>query len=454
MNNHPQVYDVIIAGAGYAGLMAARELHRQGLSIRVLEARDRLGGRVHTRQLDADTYVDLGGQWIGPGQDRVYALAREYSIDTFRTYETGKSTLLFNGKHRTYRGLIPPLPLPALLNLDYAIKKINRMATRVPLARPWETPGASELDRITLTGWMNKHLPFAAARTFFRIASETIFACDPGEISLLQALFYIKSGKDLDTLINIGGGAQQDRFVGGAQQLADRMAEEFHAQIELASPVRAIIHEAEGVRVVSDTGSFQARRVIIALPPVLAARIDYQPAMPSRRVQFWQKWFMGSVIKAYAIYDRPFWRAHGLNGLAVGNQGYAQVTFDNSPADGKAGMLMGFVAGNQARVLQDLPEAERGALILREFAAYFGEEALEARQYLDKSWADEAWSQGCYVGHPAPNTLSVAGELIRRPEGRIHWAGTETAEAWNGYIEGAIRSGERAAQEVLEALTT
>lgn len=446
-------FDYIVVGAGYAGLIATRELLRAGKTVKLLEARDRIGGRVHTQQFD-DFYLDLGGTWIGPSQDKIYALCKEFGIETFKTYDEGKSTLVMDGKIKHYKGLIPPLPIPALLSLDGAIKKITKLSKTVNLERPWETPDAQKWDSMTLQTWMEKQMSISKARRLFRIASEAIFAAHPSDLSMLHAMFYTKSGRDFDTLMNVQNGAQEERIYGGAQTPANRLADTFPPDtLQLNAPVKAIIQTDEGVEVVGKNFSCKAQRVIVAIPPTLAGRIDYQPLLPANRDQLTQRIPMGSVWKCYAVYPKPFWRAKGLNGLSATDEGYVTVTFDNSPRDASKGIMMGFVLANQAKYFSLLSANERRETALQQFAAFYGDEALKPKLYLDKSWSEEEFSRGCYAGVMPTGAWTTLGKYLRQPCGRIHWAGTETSDVWNGYIDGAIRSGERAAAEVLRELS-
>ena len=450
MDNTP--YDTIIVGAGYSGLTAAKELVKAQKNVLLLEARDRVGGRVYTKTLDDGTYLDLGGAWIGPTQDHLYALAREYGVETFKTYDEGKSTQYFRGKIKQYSGLIPPLPVGALLSLDAAIKRMNKLSQTIDLAKPWQTPNAHHWDTMTLATWINQQMGFQTARDFFKIAAEAIWAAHPADISMLHALFYVKSGGNLEMLMNVKGGAQEERFSGGAQAIALKMAAEFADKIRLNAAVKAIVQTGDLVRVIGADFEYTAKKVIVAIPPVLAGRIDYQPLMPAARDNLTQRMPMGSVWKTYAIYDRPFWRDTGLNGLAATPEGYVTVTFDNSPKDGSKGILMGFVLGNQAKAFSELSPAQRQREALAAFTTFFGQKAQTPLQYLDHSWATEEWSRGCYAGIMPPGAWTSVGHALHQPVGNIHWAGTETSDIWNGYIEGAVRSGKRVAREILDRL--
>lgn len=449
MTERTTSYDVLVIGAGYAGLTATYELRKAGKNVLLLEARDRVGGRVWTQRFEDGSYVDLGGAWVGPTQDRLYGLAREFGVETFKTYDEGKSTQFFRGKVKRYKGLIPPLPLGALLSLDAAIKKMNKLAGTVNLAEPWKTPNARQLDSMTLASWMNNQMSFDVAKQFFKIAAEAIWAADPAEISLLHALFYTKSCRDLDTLMNVKNGAQEERFVGGAQTIADRMAATFSDRLVLNAPVKAIIQDGEQSKVLTERATYITKRVVVTIPPTLQNRIDFQPLLPAQRAQLIQRMPMGAVWKCYAIYEKPFWREQGLNGLAATPDGHVTVTFDNSPRDGSQGVMMGFVLGNQAKEFSTMADEDRKLSALHSFATFFGPEALKPVRYLDHSFLNEEWSRGCYAGVMGPGVWTTLGTALRNPVGRIHWAGTETSDIWNGYIEGAIRSGERVAKEVM-----
>jgi monoamine oxidase len=196
-------------------------------------------------------------------------------------------------------------------------------------------------------------------------------------------------------------------------------------------------------------GEVTARRVIVALPPALAGRIEYDPPLPSQRDQLTQRMPMGTVIKCIAVYDEPFWREDGLTGQAISLPGPAQVVFDNTPPNGSPALLA-FLEGKDARELAAVSEAERRDAVLRTFQRLFGRRAAHPTLYADKDWSSEPYSRGCYAGVFGPGAWTAYGRHLRGAVGRIHWAGTETATRWMGYMDGAIQSGKRAAAEVLQ----
>lgn len=444
--------NVVVIGAGLAGLTAARELVRAGVrSVVVVEARDRVGGRTFTRR-DGPLPLDVGGQWIGPTQDRIAALAGMLGIEVFKTYNTGVNVFFREGQRSTYEGAIPtgdPLALP---ELAAALQSLNDMARTVPTGAPWTAPRAAEWDGQTMETWKLANVQHPGARFLIDLGIEAVWACEPRDVSLLHVLFYIASAGNFEALINTAGGAQESRFVGGAQQVSLRVAEELGRRIVLDSPVRRIVRSRGKVRVESDRIVVRADRTIVAMAPAMCGRIEYLPGLPALRDQLTQRVPMGSVIKCQAVYDRPFWRDQNLTGQATSDVGPVKITFDNSPPEGTPGVLLGFVEGHEARVWGRRAPDERRQAVLGSLARYFGDEALAARDYVEMNWGEEAWSRGCYVGFTPPGVLLDYGEALREPVGPIHWAGTETATIWNGYMDGAVQSGERVAREVLDSL--
>lgn len=445
------MHDAVVIGAGLSGLCAARRLRDAGKSVAVVEARDRVGGRTLSRTLGRDV-IDLGGQWIGPTQDRVAALAEQLGVRTFPQHHEGRKVLAVDGAVKTYAGDIPSLPVASLIELQLTIWRLDALARRVPRRAPWLTRDAERLDGMTLEAWKRRHVRTRGARTVLDIATRAIFAAEPAELSFLHFLFYLRSGGGLMRLAQIRDGAQERRFVGGAQQLSERLAEPLGEALTLSSPVRAIEQSEAGVTVHAARGPIEARRAVVALAPALADRIELSPGPGALRDQLLQRMPMGSVIKCIAVYERPFWRERGLSGEAVCDEGPVRLAFDDSAHDGSQHALVAFVLGEAARTWSDRHPDERRAAVLGALARFFGPDAARPLTYVDHDWTKERYSAGCYVGIMPPGVMTTCGPALREPCGRIHWAGTETATEWNGYLDGAIEAGERAADEVVAAL--
>jgi len=463
---------VVVVGAGLAGLVAARELVENGIRPLVLEARDRVGGRLLNEEIGDGKIVEVGGQWIGPTQERIAALAAELGIATFPTHDEGRHLIELSGRTASYGGALTDAriglardlsraisPL-ALIDFEQARARLDRMARQVPLEAPWRAPQAAGWDSQTFATWVRRNARTAAARQLFELATEAVWAAEPADISLLHILFYIHSAGGFNMLLGTGGGAQQDRFHGGSQRIAELLAEALGPEgVRLRSPVRRIEHEKGGVVVHADRSAVEAgglavraRRAIVAVPPTLAGRISYDPPLPARRDQLTQRMPQGTVIKTMAVYERPFWREMGLSGQAASDGEPVRVVFDNSPPDGSLGILLGFLEGRLARRWGAREASERREAVLAGHVRLFGARAAKPERFIERVWAEEEWTRGCYGCLMTTGGWTEYGSALRTPIGPLHWAGAETATVWNGYMDGAVQSGERAASEVLAAL--
>ena len=383
----------------------------------------------------------------------MYELCREYGIEYFETYNQGKNILDLRGKIKAYTGVIPKIDLISLLNLDWVIRKMERIARQIDLNSPWSHPKAGEFDSQTLEDFLRRNSKTNACYQVIRVGCETIFACELNELSLLHALFYIKSGTSLDCLINIKNGAQLHRIKGGMQTIVNKMAEDFPENIRFNSPVRKIEKTDSGILVTSDSGSFTCEKVIFAVPPPLLGEIEILPGLSQEKKNLLQDYPMGRVGKCFMIYKTPFWRKSGFSGQAVsdGNTPF-QTLFDCSPANLNHGILMGFTIGNRAKTYFELSKEDRKSQMQSLLVSYFGKEAANAIRYEYFTMTDETWSRGCYAALMPKGAWTNFQDTYRKSADPFFFAGTEAATRWHGYIEGAVLAGEAAANEVILSL--
>lgn len=441
------VGDVIVVGAGFAGLSAARELTKFGHDVVVLEGRDRVGGRSYTTTI-AGVPVDLGGTFVGPTQDAVLKLAAELGCDTVPTHSRGKNLIDWHGRVRSYRSTIPKLSMIELFDVSRIQWRFERLSRLIPVTDPWSAPAAERLDRRSLDSWLRSVHANASTRNLMAIMSRVTWGCEPDEVSMLHAVRYVKAAGGLGPMLDVEGGAQQERFPAGTQQIAERMADDL--TVHLSTAVRRIAREGAGYRVDSDTGSWTAAAVIVAIPPAHRAAITFEPALSEDHRELIAHWPQGNLSKAYVAYEKPFWRAAGFSGEALSDEGPVFITFDVSPGDDGPGVLLGFT---DARTFDPLPPQQRRERAVRNFTALFGAAAAEPIDYVDHCWGAEPFAPGGPTAAVPPGSWSNYGHALRTPVEGVFWAGTETADEWTGFLDGAVRSGQRAAAEVRGYLT-
>jgi monoamine oxidase len=441
-------HDVVVIGAGLAGLTAARDLVGRGYDVTVLEGRDRVGGRTFSGTL-AGVPVDRGASFVGPTQDAVLKLAADLGCATTPTYHNGANLIRWRGRVQRYSGTIPKLGLIGLLDIGRIQWQFERIARDISITEPWKSKNAAKLDDISLGGWLRSIKASAGSRDLMAIMSRVTWGAEPDEVSMLHALRYVKTSGGLDRMLDVVGGAQQDHFPGGTHEMAQRIAAELGDRIRLSAKVSRIEWSESAVAVTSSAGVVDARRAIVAIPPAHRLDIDIAPALPIEYQQLSQRWPQGALTKSYAAYRTPFWRAKGLSGQALSDQGPVFITFDVSPETGP-GVLLGFT---DPRGFDALPEDQRRAQVLACFTALFGEDAAKPIDYLDQRWGAETFASGGPTAAVPPGSWTEFGGLLRTPVGPLHWAGTETADEWTGFMDGAVRSGQRAANEVARALT-
>lgn len=431
------IHDAIVVGAGLSGLVCARRLADAGADVLVVEARDRVGGRLLSGRLAGDV-IDLGGQWITSGQPRVLALAAELDAPTVRQAREGHMRLV-----EEPRGLFGQLA--AALATWRAIRRIRRTTRSIA-----DDDRAAAFDQITLEDWLARAIPNRTARERIALHAELVFAAAPADLSLLHYLSRLATTGDFGPSgPELPGGGREHRLADGAQILALRLAQRLGDRVALDQPILAIEDAGDHVVVRAAAHAHRARRLVLAVPPALARAIAIDLAPAARALA--EATRTGSVVKCFAAYDRPFWRDDGSSGEIYQPRGTVRATVEVVTAGGVPALLA-FVVGPAALGWAARDPTERRADILATLAAQFGAAAASPIEYVDVDWGADPWSAGCVAG-VGPNVLS-RGARWREPHGRIHLAGTESASSWPGYMEGAIEAGERAAAEVLAALHT
>jgi monoamine oxidase len=454
--------DVAVIGGGLSGLSAAKDLAAANRTFAILEARDRVGGRVLSANISGNKVQELGADYVGPTQDRVLALAAELGLPTYKTYIVGNSTFFRNGTVHHYKdqlGGIPPVGLDSLVELALFMNELNALASTVDLDAPWRTPNATALDSMTFQTYVESRVHTPDSRVLLDVAIPAILSTELKEPSLLYVLWYIAAAGNesgpgtINRLIGIDGAAQDSRLRGGTQLLATRLAENLGWEnIILSAPVRSVkLENNSRYTVSSENVTISARHVVVAMSPPLVNRIIFDPPLPAGRAQLNQRMPIGSLGKAIAIFERPWWRGQGLNAAGVSDTGAIRVTYDNTPADASFGALMGFIEADEMRKLDSVSEEEVKQQVQRSLTNLFGPLVKTATEILVQRWDLEEFSRGGPAAYMPPGVLTQYGSFLRAPVGRIHFAGTETSIRWIGYMDGAISSGERVAREIMES---
>ena len=443
--------DYCVIGAGFAGLTAVLRLKQAGRSVALLEARDRLGGRTFTEVRGDGSWIDRGGAWIGPGQDRIYALMKEFGVPSYKQYTDGEAMMVVDGKQYCYTGTIPWTMSPwAAVNLGAVFLELGHMCKSIPLEAPWEAKNAEKWDQISLAKWLDNNVMSKPAHELLEAAIAGCYTSAASEVSMLFVLYQMASAGGPNFVLGVKGGAEDERPVGGMGAIYRAIAAELGDSVHLSQPVRHIAQDADGVTIRSDDMTVRARRTIVAVPLAIASQILYEPMLPVDRSFLHQRMPSGAVVKTAVIYDEPFWRADGLSGQSAAPGSVATVTIDACTDTGHPGVMCVITEGPLARQLGQLDEAERRRAILAELVGRFGEKASSPVDYVEQNWSVERYSGGGMLSHAPTGVLTEFGRAIREPCDRIHWAGTESSSVMCGWVDGAIRSGERAATEVLE----
>ncbi|MDY0914322.1 NAD(P)/FAD-dependent oxidoreductase [Rathayibacter festucae] len=443
--------DVVVIGAGATGLTAALRLQEQGRRVVVLEARERVGGRLETRVVDGQM-LELGGQWVSPDQTALLETLDELGLDTYSRYREGESVYIgVDGDARRFTGDVFPGGERTEAEIERLIAVLDRLVAETDPSAPWSHPSAHDYDRISFSAWLEGESDDAEARANIALFIADAMLTKPAHsFSLLQALLMAASAGSFGNLVDADF-ILDKRVLGGLQQVPERLAERLGAErVLLGRPVRSVEYGADGVTVRAEGVTVRARHAIVAVPPNLVNRIAFDPPLPRLRQQALQHQSLGLVIKVHATYATPFWRADGLSGTAFSPHALVHEAYDNSNAGEERGTLVGFVSDEKADRVLALPEAERKAAILDSLAAYYGPAALDPVVYYESDWASEEWTQGAYAASFDLGGLTRYGALQLEPVGPLRFGSSDLAAEGYQHVDGAIRVGRRLAQEILD----
>ncbi|WP_194421703.1 flavin monoamine oxidase family protein [Microbacterium abyssi] len=443
--------EVLIVGAGAAGLTAANDLRKAGLSVAVLEARDRVGGRLWTDVIDG-ALLEIGGQWVSPDQDALKEAIEELGLETFDRYRDGESVYIGpDGTAHRFTGEMFPVAAETEQIIADVTERLDAMVAEIDPDRPWAHPNAAEWDEISWEAWLRTQTDDDEAVRNLAFATGSAMLTKPAHaFSLLQSLLMAASAGSYSNLVDADF-ILDKRVVGGLQQVPLRLAERLGDDVFLGQPVRTLEWGADGVTATTDEMTVTARFAILAHAPVLYSRISFVPPMPRRQHQLHQHLSMGFVIKVHAVYDRPFWREQGLSGTAFSPYELSHEAYDNTNHGDERGTLVGFVSDRNADDLFTLTAEERKQRILESLSHYYGPEAMNPVVYYESDWGSEEWTRGAYAASFDLGGLHRYGADLRTPVGPIHFACSDLAGAGYQHVDGAIRMGHLVADDIVEA---
>lgn len=435
--------DVVVVGAGFSGLSAADRLVRLGLSVLVLEGRDRVGGRVRTGEI-AGVPVDFGGTWVSPRHTAIRELAQRYGCTITPQFADGRNTLWMGGRRRTYKGTIPPVSPLTVVNMARIQRAIEKLVATIDPEAAWDSPNAAELDAISFGQWLGRQRAGAATRSLMNVISRVQWGASPDDLSMLSILRYIRGAGGFDHMLDVENGMQQDRITETTQEIARRVAAHLGDRIHVSTPVRRIAQDGSGVTVYTDTATITAKYAIVSTATMHRKDISFEPALPERAVSLSKLWKLGGLSKAFVAYETPFWRTDHISGEGVSDTGAVFATFDVGPDDGP-GILLGFC---DPVLFDGFDPENRRRRVIQQMVDMYGPRAAHPIDYVDHSWLEEEFGAGGPNPALAPFALTSYAAALTEPHGRVEWAGTETATESSGCMNGAVITGQEAAERV------
>ncbi|TGJ86985.1 hypothetical protein E0Z10_g1712 [Xylaria hypoxylon] len=454
-----EVVDVVIIGAGLAGLSAAHDVIKSGLTCVVLEARDRVGGKTWSQPLeDGKGTVDLGAAWINDtNQSKMYALAKRYGAELIVQNTEGNCVLQnFDGKCTTF-------PYGELPNFDSATRKrlaeVRDMCEADCQALDTWKPKDTTLDYQTFESYLRSRGADDVAVATATVWTRAMLGQEPRDISALYFLNYCKSGGGLLQMrSDRKDGGQYLRVRQGTQVFAAGLASSLvEGVVRLNSPVQAVAQDAShSVKVQASGHVYAARKVITTVPGPVLKTIAFNPPLPPNKRVWVESLTSSYYTKAMMEFKSPFWAEKGFCGLVQSFIGPASVIRDSCSPSDKKYVLTCFMTGDPGIEWAGLSTPERERNLLAQLEQLYGVQDLqkEFKQMISYEWVrDEFSGWGCPCASLTPGVLdTLGGDGLREPCGNLHFAGTETAGEWKGYMEGAVRSGARAAAEVVRDL--
>ena len=448
--------DVVIVGAGPSGLTAARELKKAGLSVAVLEARDRVGGRTWTDTIDG-AMLEIGGQWVSPDQTALMDLLDELGLKMYSRYRDGESVYMgADGSRIRYTGASFPVSETTAAEMDKLTEILDGLAAEIGAEEPWAHPKARELDTISFHHWLRRNSTDEEACNNIGLFIAGGMLTKPAHaFSALQAVLMAASAGSFSNLTDEDF-ILDKRVIGGMQQVSLLIAAELGDDVVLNSPVRTINWQEDGegghrVSVESERATVNARFVIMAVPPNLYTRVSFNPPLPRRQHQMHQHQSLGLVIKVHAVYDTPFWREDGLSGTAFGADALVQEVYDNTNYGDTRGTLVGFVSDEKADAVFELSAEDRKKAILESIAGFLGEKALDAEVYYESDWGSEEWTRGAYAASYDLGGLHRYGKDQHANVGPIYWSSSDLAAEGYQHVDGAVRMGRATAARIVTA---
>ncbi|MHA7177307.1 flavin monoamine oxidase family protein [Arthrobacter sp. Sr24] len=449
--------DVVIIGAGPSGLTAARELKKAGLSVAVLEARDRVGGRTWSNTIDG-AWLEIGGQWVSPDQTALIGLLEELGLDTYPRYRDGDSVYIApDGTRTRYTGEMFPVSAGTQDQMNKLIETLDALAAVMDPAKPWDHPQARELDIISFHHWLRTQSSDEEACNNIGLFIAGGMLTKPAHaFSALQAVFMASSAGSFSNLVD-DNFILDKRVVGGMQGVSLAIAAELGADVILNSAARTVRWEKNDdgylATVISDGATITAKRVVMAVPPNLYTRVSFYPPLPRRQHQMHQHQSLGLVIKVHAVYETPFWRADGLSGTGFSASSLVQEVYDNTNHQDPRGTLVGFVSDEKADYAFTLSPEQRQKEITASLAEFLGDAAAEPVVYYESDWGSEEWTRGAYAASYDLGGLHRYGPDQLTPVGPIHWSCSDLAAEGYQHVDGAVRMGQSTAAALIEELT-